>query len=124
MLSIVPPRFSCTLQVTAVLVVPVTVVVKDCVAPRNKVAALGLTVTLMSGAGGGGGEVGEDEEVEPPPHPQTPITTAITSAKAPGCNPWTVNDPGRRSVRKYCMFHLRSRIDGLARIRRHCREVV
>src|SRR5271156_532209 len=123
-LSIVPPTLSCTLQVTAVLVVPVTAAVKDCVVPGDKVMELGVTVTLMSEAGGGGGKVGGAEEVEPPPHPQTPITTAITSARAPGCNPWTVNDPGRLSVRKYCMLHLRSRIDGLARIRRHCREVV
>jgi hypothetical protein len=67
----------------------------------------------MSGVGD---EAGGVEEVEPPPHPQTPIAAAITSATAPGCNLWAVNDPGRPSVPKYCMFHLRSRIDGLARV--------
>ena len=62
---------------TAVLVVPVTLAVKACVASRNTVTELGVTVTLMSGAGGGG-----DEEVELPPHPQTPNAAAIVSAMA------------------------------------------
>ena len=61
MLSIVPPALSCTLQVTAVLVVPVTVAVKDCVVPGDKVMELGVTVTLMlaEGVGGGVEECGE-----------------------------------------------------------------
>jgi hypothetical protein len=79
-LSIVPPKFSCTLQVTAVLVVPVTVAAKDCVAPCNTVAELGVTVTLMSRGGG----VGVDEEVALPPHPETPIIAAITRAMTLG----------------------------------------
>ena len=61
-------------------VVPVTVAVKGCVAPRNTVAGLGATVTLMNGIGD---EVGEDGEVElPPPHPHTPSAAAIMGAMA------------------------------------------
>jgi len=61
--------------VTAVSVVPVTLAVKACVASRNTVMELGVTVTFMSGAGG----VGADEEVELPPQPQTPNAAAIVN---------------------------------------------
>jgi hypothetical protein len=74
----VPPEFSSTLHVTAVLVVPVALAVKACVASRNTVTELGVTVTLTSEAG----ELSEDEEVEPPPHPQNPNAAAIVSAVA------------------------------------------
>lgn len=65
---------------TAVLVVPVTLEVKTCVAPRNTVTELGVTVRLMSEGVEGG--VGADGEVELPPQPQTPNTVLIVSAKA------------------------------------------
>jgi hypothetical protein len=51
----VPPELSVTLQVTALLVVPVTVAVNVCVASRKTVAVLGLTLTMTSGGGGGAG---------------------------------------------------------------------
>ena len=62
---------------TAVLVVPVTLAVKACVASRNTVTESGVTVTLMSEGG-----VGAGEEVELPPHPQSPNAAAIASAMA------------------------------------------
>lgn len=107
-LSIVPPTLSCTLQVTAVLVVPVTVAVKDCVVPGDTVMELGVTVTLTSGAGGGEGKVDGAEEVEPPPHPQTPITTAIT-AWAAGWNLTLGSNLVRPIVRGHCMISSSSR---------------
>jgi hypothetical protein len=55
---IVPPELSSTLQVTAVLVVPVTLAVKACVASRNTVAELGEIVMPI---GGGEGDGGADE---------------------------------------------------------------
>jgi hypothetical protein len=67
------------LQVTAVLVVPVTLAVKVCVASRSTVTELGVTVRLTLEAGVG---VGEDELREPPPQPQQAITAAITRAMA------------------------------------------
>jgi hypothetical protein len=76
-LSIVPPEFPCTLQVTAVLVVPVTVAVKDCVVPGDKVMELGVTETLEAGVG-----VEEGGAAEPPPHPQTPIIAMMSGATA------------------------------------------
>jgi hypothetical protein len=74
---LIVPRFSCTLQVTAVFVVPVTVAVNDCVVPRNRVAVFGVTVTLMTCEVGAAGEAGA---AEPPPHP--PVVTAATTTKA------------------------------------------
>lgn len=64
---------------TAVLVVPVTLAVKACVASRNTVTVPGVTVTLM-GEGGVGAEAGEEFEL--PPHPQTPNAAPIVSAMA------------------------------------------
>lgn len=64
---------------TLVLVVPVRLAAKACVASRSTVTELGVTVTVMSGEGG---EVGGGEEVEFPPHPQTPITAEQRSAMA------------------------------------------
>ena len=53
-LSIFPPELPSTLHVTAVLLVPVTLAVKACVASRNTVTELGATVTLMSERAGEG----------------------------------------------------------------------
>lgn len=61
------------------LVVPVTLAVKACVASRNTVTELGVTVTLT--LGGVGVEVDEPEATEPPPQPQTPIAAATVNNK-------------------------------------------
>lgn len=107
-LSIVPPTLSCTLQVTAVLVVPVTVAVKDCVVPCDKVMELGVTVTLMLGEEVGV-EVEEREGAEPPPQPQKPITAAIARAIALGWNLTFGSNLVRPIARGHCMIFSSSR---------------
>jgi len=82
-LLIVPPELSCTLHVTVVFVVPVTIAAKDCVEPDSTVTKFGVTVTAMVGVGAGVG-VGVGLGDELPPHPHTPITAAIISPIALG----------------------------------------
>jgi hypothetical protein len=88
---------------TAVLVVPVTVAVKDCVAPCEKVMEFGLAVTLMLGEGVGVG-VEEGGGAEPPPQPQKPITAAIARAIAFGWNLTFGSNLVRPIVRGHCMI--------------------
>jgi len=84
---------------TAVLAVPATVAVKDCVAPCDKVVESGVTVTLMPGGG-----VEEGGGAEPPPQPQEPITAAIAKAIAFGWNLTSGNNLVRPIVRGHCMI--------------------
>ncbi len=66
-----------TLQLTAVLDVPVTVAVNLCVSLTTTLVDEGLTETEMVPPGGGGGGAG----VEPPP-PQPTEIQAIATANA------------------------------------------
>lgn len=122
-LSIMPPEFSCTLQVTEVFVVPVTVAAKNCVAPCDKVMELGVTETLMLGEGVG---VGAEERggSEPPPQPQTPTTAAIAKAIALGWNLTFGSNLVRQIVRGHCMISSSARsYRALAQVRRDWRKV-
>jgi hypothetical protein len=81
---IVPPEGCCTLQVTAVLVVPVTLAANDCVWPGNIVKEFGVTMTDMASAVIGLGDMVGDE---PPPHPLVvKAATAVTTTKAKPCH--------------------------------------
>ena len=71
--ALFPPALPFTPQLTAVLVVPVTVAVNCCVPPKGTVAAEGPMLTAMAGGGGGGGGEGL-----PPVAPQ-PASQALTA---------------------------------------------
>src|SRR2546427_11027676 len=82
-----PPVMPFTCQVTAVLVVLVTVAVKVCVPPVWTLAAAGVTDTSIGAGGGGGGGDGGCVEVAPldgpdplPPHPTSCSNPATSPA--------------------------------------------
>src|SRR5215469_1093857 len=94
-----PPELSCTLHLTAALVVPVTLAVKACVVSLNTMTELGVTVTFTVGGGG------DDEEVELPPHPHWQnAAVAKVRAKAIRRNPGFMHELDRQGVREFCML--------------------
>src|SRR3954463_15961127 len=76
---VLPPGTASTLQVTAVLLVPVTLAVYTCVPPGAKVADGGVTVTVMFCVGVGAGAGVELPDPESPPPPQERATVESDS---------------------------------------------
>jgi hypothetical protein len=68
-----PPRMPFTLQVTEVLLAPVTAAVSCRVFPSNTLPLGGVTATVTVGGGGGG----EPELAPPPPQPGKIAKAAI-----------------------------------------------
>src|SRR5437879_1500166 len=83
-----PPVMPFTCQVTAVLVVLVTVAMKDCVPPVWTLAVAGVTDTSIGAGGGGGGGVAPLDPSDPlPPHParcSNPATSPATTPRLSG----------------------------------------
>jgi hypothetical protein len=69
-----PPATPFTLHVTRVSVVPVTVAVNGCVAPRKTIALIDATLTVT--LGGGGPEPEEPTEPHPPSAPASATNAA------------------------------------------------